>query len=209
MNILAYSDDVKFFIYISSLSMICTSLQGLFSSLLRATQKFLYDALLQMANALSLFVAVLIIVLLDYGLTGLMYAQLLGQLMLVLICFVLYFRRYRFSYPLLPSSERSLSILRKAMPFALIAIVLPVYYQIDIVMLSKMSGYEATGVYSAAYKIILMFMMVSRLLSQVLFPTLSSLHIKSSEEFKRTFFLFLQGSGVGCFSNGFWTFLYK
>jgi O-antigen/teichoic acid export membrane protein len=206
VKLLAYSDDVKFFVYISSLSLICTSLQGLFSAVLRATQKFIYDALLQLANALSLFLGVLIIVLLDYGLTGLMYTQLFGQLILVLICFAFYFRKHSLNYPIVPESEKCLSILRRAIPFALMAIVLPVYYQIDIVMLSKMSGYEATGIYTAAYKIILMFMMISRLLSQVLFPTLSSLHITSGKEFRKTFFFSYRAIALVVFPMAFGLF---
>lgn len=207
VKFLAYSDDVKFFVYISSLSLICTSLQGLFSAVLRAAQRFIYDALLKLANGLSLFVGVLIIVLLDYGLTGLIYTQLFGQLMLVLVCFAFYFRKHSFSYHIVPEFEKCLSILRKALPFALIAIVLPVYYRIDIVMLSKMSGYQATGVYTAAYKIILMFMVISRLVCQVLFPILSNLHITSGEEFKKTFFFSYRVIALVVFPMAFGLFL--
>ena len=207
VNILKYSDDVEFFIYLSSLSLICSSFQGLFSSLLRAIQKFLFDALLQVANALTLIGGVLIVVILDYGLEGIMYAQLLGQLMVVLICLAFYFRRYRFDYPLFSGLEQYLSILRKSLPFALIAIVLPVYYQINIVMLSKMSGYEVTGVFTAAYKIILMFMMLSRLLSQVLFPTLSNHFAVSIERFKKTFLYCHRGIAVVVFPVAFALFI--
>lgn len=205
-NLLSYSADVRYFVYISSLSLICTSLQGLFSSVLRATQLFIYDALLQVANAVFLFLGILITVLLDYGLPGLMYTQLLGQLMLVVICLGVYFRVCKLSYPLFSGITRWLLILKKSIPFALIAIVLPVYYQFDIVMLSKMSGYGATGIYTAAYKVILMFMMISRLFSQVLFPTLSNLHVSSSEEFKRTFLSSYRATALIVFPMAFGLF---
>ncbi len=187
VRFLGYSENVRLFIYIMSLSFVFTSLQGLFSSLLRGTQRFLYDGLLQVASMMSLFAGVLFAVVLEYGLLGLVYSQLLSQVVIVLICLKVYLKKYGVNYGLFSGLEQLVSILRKSLPFALIAVVLPVYYQADIILLSKLSGYEATGVYSAAYKIILMLTMISRLFSQVLFPSLSKLFVTSKEEFRKVF----------------------
>jgi O-antigen/teichoic acid export membrane protein len=69
-----------------------------------------------------------------------------------------------------------------------------------------MAGYEATGIYTAAYKVILMFMMVSRLLCQVLFPTLSTLHITSKDEFKNTVSFSYRAVALGAFPMAFGLF---
>jgi O-antigen/teichoic acid export membrane protein len=93
------------------------------------------------------------------------------------------------------------------MPFALIAIVLPVYYQVNIIFLSKLSGYEATGIFTAAFKIILMFEMISRLFAQVLFPTLAKLFITSKENFRRNFYYSFRAIALGVFPIAFGVFL--
>jgi O-antigen/teichoic acid export membrane protein len=183
--------------------LVFTSFQGLFSSLLRAIKKFYFDAMLKIINALTLIGGVIIIVFFDYGLEGLMYAQILGQLLVLVICLMFYAKRYKFEYPLYLNFKKFFIILKKSLPFAVIAIILPVYYQINIVMLSKLSGYEVTGVFTASYKIILMFMMLSRLLSQVLFPTLSTLFVVSIEKFEETFMHCYRGIALVVFPIAF------
>lgn len=187
VTFLAYSENVSFLIYITSLSCVFASMQGLFSSVLRGTQNFFYDGLLQITNMIGLFAGILFVVLLDYGLLGLVYSQLFVQLLIFLICLGIYFGKYGLKYPLLSGLDQLVSIPKKSAPFALIAIVLPVYYQANIILLSKLSGYEATGIFAAAYKIILMIQMLSRLFSQVLFPTLAKVFVTSKEEFRRIF----------------------
>lgn len=204
---LAYSENVKFLIYITSLSFVFTSMQGLFSCVLRGTQNFFYDGLLQVANMIGLFGGILFVVLLDYGLLGLVYSQLFVQIVVLLLCVGIYFRKYGLNYALFSGYVFLVSILKKSAPFALISIVLPIYYQINIILLSKLSGYEATGIYAAAYKIILMVEMISRLFAQVLFPSLAGLFVTSKEDFTRIIYYSCRAIALGVFPITFGLFL--
>lgn len=187
-RILAYSEDVEFCILVLTLSFALGSMQGLFSCILRGTQNFLYDGLLQTVNMVGLFLGVLFVVFLDRGLLGLVYSQLIVQLTVLLICIGIYVRKYGVSYGLFSRVGQWSLILRNSAPFALIAIVLPIYYQVNIIFLSKLSGYEATGIFAAAYKIILMIDIIGRQFAQVLYPTLANLFVTSEEEFRRIYY---------------------
>jgi O-antigen/teichoic acid export membrane protein len=72
-------------------------------------------------------------------------------------------------------------------PFALYALVTPIFLQIDIFMLSRMSSYESVGIYSAAFKVFLSFIVIPNALRAALFPSLSRLFSENKEKHIETF----------------------
>ena len=59
-------------------------------------------------------------------------------------------------------------------PFALMVVLNNVYYRIDIIMLEKMQGTAAVGVYSAAYKLLDVLMIIGANITGVLYPRMAS-----------------------------------
>jgi O-antigen/teichoic acid export membrane protein len=61
-----------------------------------------------------------------------------------------------------------------ALPFGLMTLFASVYYRIDILMLEKMQGEAAVGVYSAAYKLIDVLMITGASITGVLYPRMAA-----------------------------------
>ncbi|MEE0943638.1 flippase [Methanobrevibacter sp.] len=60
-----------------------------------------------------------------------------------------------------------------ALPFAVSAVLYSIYYSIDVVMLSKMVGNYATGIYNATYKLISVLTLFYSVYTAVIFPVMS------------------------------------
>ena len=76
----------------------------------------------------------------------------------------------RYTYDL----TRLKGLLIATAPFALMVILNNVYYRIDIIMLEKMQGLAAVGIYSAAYKLLDVLMIVGANITGVLYPRMAS-----------------------------------
>jgi O-antigen/teichoic acid export membrane protein len=71
------------------------------------------------------------------------------------------------------------------LPFGLMTLFAGVYYRIDILMLAKMQGAAAVGVYSAAYKLIDVMMITGASISGVLYPRMAAHAAGSPDALKR------------------------
>lgn len=67
------------------------------------------------------------------------------------------------------------SILRAALPFALLVGFSTVYNRIDIVMITRMLGYTQTGIYTAAYKFFDLLAFFPAVVSHALYPLFATL----------------------------------
>lgn len=75
--------------------------------------------------------------------------------------------------------------LRIAYPFALSGVLLILYYQIDLLMLQKLSTEAETGFYGAAYKIIEIFSALPRVVFLVTFTKFARCYAKEPEKLPR------------------------
>jgi len=73
-------------------------------------------------------------------------------------------------------------IIKKALPFGLSAFFVMLYFWVDSVMLSVMKGDEVVGWYNAAYRIVLVFMLIPAAVVNALFPVISRYFKTSSED---------------------------
>ena len=65
-------------------------------------------------------------------------------------------------------------LLISTVPFALMVILNNVYFRIDIIMLEKMRGLAAVGIYTAAYKFLDILMIIGANITGVLYPRMAS-----------------------------------
>ena len=75
--------------------------------------------------------------------------------------------------------------LRLSITFALLYILVNIFFKIDVVILSKLRGTVDVGIYSAAYKLWEVFFLVPATVSTVVFPLLSQRFQTSREDFTR------------------------
>lgn len=89
--------------------------------------------------------------------------------------------RYRFDWPVWRH------LLREAVPLAVGTILASAYNRIDVVMLSRLDTFTATGIYGIAYKFADVVQFVATALSTAALPALVSARPSQPETFHRTF----------------------
>lgn len=108
------------------------------------------------------------------------------------ICALLYYR-YRadlpFQFHIVFDWQRSKELFRKGMPFVFLGMFAAIYGRIDMIMLRYLSGFEAVGWYSVAYKFLDITFVFPSLFLASIFPLLSSLYGQEGlgERFGRLF----------------------
>lgn len=89
-------------------------------------------------------------------------------------------------------------IIKESFPLVLSSFMIAIYYNLDMVMLGYMKPGEDVGIYSAAYKIILVGIIPFTLILNSFFPSLSKIGLKNTLEFRNiikqySFFMFTSG----------------
>ena len=79
------------------------------------------------------------------------------------------------------------SLLKVSLPFALTALFFDLYFNIDMIMLSYISGNEAVGWYSVAFRTFNLFSIIPVALTGSIWPLFSRMHLESSENLTRAF----------------------
>ena len=79
------------------------------------------------------------------------------------------------------------NILFKSLPFGLTMIFYTIYFSIDVVMISWLSGDYATGLYNSAYKIISVFTAFYVIYQYVIYPLMSKLYTENMNLLKISF----------------------
>lgn len=77
-------------------------------------------------------------------------------------------------------------LLTSAIPFALMVIFNNLYFRIDIIMLQKMRGGAAVGIYSAGYKVLDVLMVIGANIAGVLYPRMASQASDAPRALERT-----------------------
>ncbi|MBI1935169.1 flippase [Candidatus Woesearchaeota archaeon] len=150
-----------------------------------AFQEMKYDSIVKVAERVFAFILGIYALLAGYGLVGFLAALAISNLIALAISILLLKKisvgfRLRFDYKLWKS------MIYASWPFWLTWVFLQIYFQIDTVMLSFIKGYEATGIYNAAYKLIFVIDKIPLAVGMVLFPVMSELHASSKKLLKRT-----------------------
>jgi len=78
------------------------------------------------------------------------------------------------------------TVLREALPFGLTGFFITIYYWTDSVMLSYMKSYEVVGLYNAAYRLMIVLLVVPGVLSMAIIPAMSKLYVNSKDMLRFT-----------------------
>ncbi len=122
------------------------------------------------------------------------YIQTVSYLLVSLAAFVLVIRRTEFFRPVF-RKELFMKILRESFPFAMLTLLMALYYRVDSVMLERMlpDGATQAGIYAQAFRLLDAFVMYAYLFSVILLPLFSRMlkEEKKVDELVRFAFLLL------------------
>jgi O-antigen/teichoic acid export membrane protein len=139
----------------------------------------------------TLILVVSILILWTGGTVVHLAAVIIGtQTFSLLLCLSL-LRRYRLlSVNSLPRTRYTVwtamrLLWRKAKPFYGLSLANVLLHRLDLLLLSAVAGEVITGIYSAAYLVVRVFLVLSQTYWQALYPTLSRLRQQSTQQYQR------------------------
>lgn len=128
----------------------------------------------------------------EFRIEWFIYAQTLAYLFAVFVAFVVVLIKANFIKPKLNITFIK-RILRKSYPFALLTILMSIYYRVDSVMLERMlsDGAVQAGIYAQAFRILDAFTMFAFLFATLLLPMFSRMIQKGEPVEELSVFSFL------------------
>jgi O-antigen/teichoic acid export membrane protein len=162
------------------------SLSGLLQGVFQAFGKTKYQALGNIIYSLILLIFVFITIYFKLGLIFIACSYVLSFLILFI-----YSYKNTLKHITIPKFEIDYNFCKKAVklsiPFALTGFFYTIYFSIDTVMLSYLSGDYATGIYNASYKIITVLTTFFPVYQAVVFPLMSKLFEGSNDLLKLSY----------------------
>ncbi|MCZ3364922.1 MULTISPECIES: flippase [Methanobacterium] len=186
VSILSYPFQVRLIIYIMTLSVILNSFAGLISSIFQAYEKMEYLSMGAFISNVLIFIGTIIAIELHLNVLIFAVVYLIANLGL----FVFYIMIYMLKFSL-PSLELDITFwkdnIKLALPFGVTGVFVTIYYWIDSVMLSVMVNSDAVGFYNAAYRLVLVLLVIPSILNTVIFPVMSQFYVTSRESLKMVY----------------------
>ncbi len=165
-------DTVKQFMRFAAMAMGVNFMMGGFSATLLGYERFRLYGMLAMLTQLMLTLLGFTALILGYGLLGIGVAHLVSATIATLtIAIVVNVRVCRLSFQV--GLTEPVAFVKSALPLAVTAVLMTIYYRADFVMLSLMKGDQAVGYYNSAYALINGMLMVSTSFSAAILPRLS------------------------------------
>jgi O-antigen/teichoic acid export membrane protein len=183
INILGYPQITVNVVYLISLSVILTSICGIFYSIFQAHEKMEFQSFGQILNSILMFFGVLIVIYLDSTVVMVSFIYLISSI--ITLCYVFIMCLWKFSIPKMKLNWKFWKItLKESLPFGITGISVMTYTYVDSVLLSLFKGNEVVGWYTAAYKLVLFLVFIPTTINITIFPSMSKFHISSQESLK-------------------------
>lgn len=175
VNVLGYPADTRLIVYITGTTLIFQSITVTFGSAFQGYEKMQYVAYANMISGLVLTALSVVVLFIGYRLVGLTLVYAFGSLLGTMISvhyLIKIFPKPRFKTDIAFWKQ----CLVRGFPFFIPSILSMISIKIGIVLLSKMSGDAAVGIYSAPYTLIEKLFIIPDGICTALFPTLALLH---------------------------------
>ena len=152
-------------------------------NLFTAFEQQSYQAIYLVTERLIAFSLGILVLYLGYGLIALISVLVLSNLVSSIYAFAVTSNKFtkiklEFDFSFIKK------LLKKSIVFWFSLVFITIYFRIDTVMLSFMKGYEATGWYNAAYKVIDALTFIPFLVITTVFPAMSRFHKESKDLLK-------------------------
>ena len=173
--------DVNIIVYLASISLFFQNYSYVARNTFQAYQEMHYDAFVRIAERIIAFTLGLYVLSSGYGLTAFLLVLVFSNLVSLIIS-IIFLKKIHVDFNFKVDYSMWKNILKNSWPFWLSFVFIQIYFQVDTVMLSFMKGYEATGLYNAAYKLINAVAKIPWIVVAVLFPVMSELYANLSKE---------------------------
>ena len=163
-----------------SIETIIKSFIGLFNNTFQAFEKGKYPGIGNTLVSILLLIFIIMAIFSDLGLYGITISYIMANL--IGLIYLYYVLEKHVTHPKFEIDKNFCKkITLYSLPFAATGFLYIVYYSIDVVMLTKMIGDYATGIYNATYKLISVLTVFYGIYGAVIFPVMSKFY-KNDEE---------------------------
>ena len=170
--VLAYPEDAFYSIIIYGVAMLVLSFANTFRAVFLALERAEFEGLLLILNRFLLLGGVTFCIVLNIGIPKIMTAYLISAL--ITLWLGNYLCKRIFYSPSWDVDYKSIKgLFKKAMPFAVGAMMAEIFFNIDNVMISKMVGLESVGYYNASYKLSYSGVLFANTMTLAIYPFLS------------------------------------
>ena len=184
--LLHYNKLIILLTFIMYIETIIISMFNFISGIFQAHEELKPAAISIIIYSISLVILTIIISELDLGLIAIALSYTFSYLLCLIFCSYHLIKQFK-----LPKLEFDLpfwkNVSKKSLPFGLTIFFYTIYFQIDVVMLSWLSGDYATGLYNSAYKVISVFTAFYVIYQYVIFPLMSKLYTEDTNLLKISF----------------------
>ena len=193
INLMGYPAETIKVVYLIGLYVVIAAFNQMFYSIFQAFERMEFQAISQMLNAALLLGGVILAIKLGFGVIGFAYLYVITNA--IALGYSAAVMKLKFSSPASASANKALEFdwsfwkatIKQALPFGLTSIFIMIYYYISSVMLSVMQGDEAVGWYNAAYRLLLVPVVIPAVFNSAIFPVMSQLSVTSRSSLAFTF----------------------
>ncbi|RMD91122.1 MAG: flippase [Calditrichaeota bacterium] len=170
-------------VFLLNLSHLLRILSTTFFSVVRAHLQMKYESFAGLLNRLIALVGGATLIILGKDLVSILWIFVIAAMVeLLYITYIVYSRFMKFKIVLNFFEQKRLIF--SALPF-LVLIALPIInYRFDSILLGLFSGQKATGIYNAAYVLILNFIIIQQIAGRLLLPLLAKVQEQQKTAFE-------------------------
>lgn len=172
INGMGYPPSTTVVVYLATGIIILMSFSNVFRSVFMAFEKMSYEGFFMILSETSLLIGLLLCIVLKVRLLGIMTTFFTAWLFLITILIYVVRRRFvRFRFAV--DVDLCVRLFKGALPFAILGTLITIGTNIDSVMLSKIAGDSAVGLYNAASKLVAPLGFFSEGIAVTIFPFIS------------------------------------
>lgn len=173
VNFMNVSGEMKQIICFGALTLLLSPIQSL-SMIFEIKLKMMYVVLAETIQKIISITLVLIFISHKLSIFYFVLNYLISTIVLS-VCFFFFSQKY-VKFQCLMDLDKWIPILKYAVPLGVASIFGIIYFKIDAIMLFKMKGEYAVGIYDAAYRLFEKILIIPQIIMTTIFPVLSRLY---------------------------------
>ena len=163
-----------------AIELIIKSYVNLLNGAFQAFEEGKYQGITNTLLNIILLIFILISIFTDLGIFGITFSYVFANA--IAFAYVYYSFKKHITKPQFElDTEFCKKITKLSLPFAITGLLYSIYYSIDVVMLTNLSGSYPTGIYNATYKLISVLTLFYSVYTAVIFPVMSKFY-KNNEK---------------------------
>ena len=186
VKLMGYPSETVKVVYFIGLSVVLNAISLMFYGVFRAYERMEFESLGLVLNGVLTLAGAFYGITHDFSVVGFALIYLIASV--ITLGYSFFMSIWRFA---VPKIEVDLQFwkeaLKQAWPFGLGLFLASVYAWIGAVMLSRMKGDEAVGLYNAAYRLVYMLQVVPLAYFTAVFPSMSRFHVTSKDFLRFTY----------------------